>query len=631
MPARSDRPRSDQHRQEPEVPDISVEALKYHPGDVVAEKYRLEELMGQGAMGAVWRARNLALDVDVALKLIHGELVSPESVERLEREAHAAARLEHPSAVRVFDLGKSELGDPFIVMELLRGESLYDLLDRRKTLAPEEAVPLLLPIVSALAAAHGKGIVHRDLKPDNIVLVEQESGVIPKVVDFGIAMVSSPRYERRSTTAGTILGSPDYMSPEQASGDVEQIGPASDVWSLAVVLYETIAGRPPFEAPHPLALLRAIIETDPRTLLGLGVADAKLSAVVDRALTKDLARRFPDMRSFGKALAEWAMSVGIDTDATGASLQAVWAQSSRTSLASFNTEREARISRTSAPRVFTPNHAVWTPTKSPPRGRRIAAAVAGIVAIVAAAFGAVWFFRGKHPASASGARSDATAAPVASPTVNERAEMSAAPASNVPAEATATTPTALASATVASSAPSIATDVAPRATDVRSCVARLFPPDAFEKDASLDALCIETDPRRGAALLRGEIAKHGLVARRTTDPMRIWAQLSWYEMATFALARGRCCEASKLPDFVVPPSVGTCETLAPALEGIEHAARGERDKDTAIAAFRSVAVCIERSHRLNTNLPSPYSYRDPPPGGAETVFRAMLDRAAPAP
>ena len=152
--------------------------------------------------------------------LLRPPRTAPEASSRLLQEARAAARLKHPSIVRVFDFGESEQGDPFIVMELLNGESLAAILRRKKRLSPANAVQTLLPVASALASAHGKGIVHRDLKPDNVLLITDESGaLVPKVVDFGIAKLLSSDPDRPFTLAGEVLGSPDYMSPEQARGE----------------------------------------------------------------------------------------------------------------------------------------------------------------------------------------------------------------------------------------------------------------------------------------------------------------------------------------------------------------------------------------------------------------------------
>jgi len=226
---------------EAEGPEIAVEALRYNRGDMVGEKVRLIELLGQGGMGTVWRAHHLALDVDVAVKLLHGDLIGEETSEQLQREAHAAARLEHPSAVRVYDFGRTELGDSYIVMEYLRGESLAEVLGRRHRLPATEALALLLPVVGAIVAAHARGIIHRDLKPENIVLVESEGFSIPKVVDFGIAKVDAPG--RASVGDGdALLGSPAYMAPEHVLGEAD-VDARSDQFSLAIVLVPQLRRR----------------------------------------------------------------------------------------------------------------------------------------------------------------------------------------------------------------------------------------------------------------------------------------------------------------------------------------------------------------------------------------------------
>ncbi len=294
----------------------------YVPGDVIDGKYRLTRIIGRGGMGAVWLAHNLPLDMDVAVKLIRRDRTAPEAAGRLLQEARAAARLKHPSIVRVFDFGESEQGDPFIVMELLNGESLAAILRRKKRLTPAIAVQTLLPVASALASAHGKGIVHRDLKPDNVLLITDESGaLVPKVVDFGIAKLLSNDPDRPFTLAGEVLGSPDYMSPEQARG-ADNVGEATDVWAFSVVLYEAVAGRRPFDGPNYNSLIAAILTNDPPPIPGLG--DAALWAILQRGLTKNIALRWASMRELGAALAQWAVDQGIEEDVCGNRIAKQW-------------------------------------------------------------------------------------------------------------------------------------------------------------------------------------------------------------------------------------------------------------------------------------------------------------------
>jgi len=310
------------------APRPATQGHKYLAGDVITRKYRLTQVLGEGGMGAVWLARNIALDVDVAIKLIRRDVATLETSQRLLQEARAAARLRHPSIVRVFDFGETEHDDPFIVMEVLSGDSLCEVLGKRGRLPAAEAVRTLLPIVSALSAAHQQGIVHRDLKPDNIVLVSDgDAGMVPKVVDFGIAKLREENVDGSITLAGSILGSPDYMSPEQARGR-DAIDERTDVWSLSVVLYEAISGHVPFEAPNYNALLTAILNDEPVPTFEFAAGDAALWEIIKRGLSKDPDARWPSMRTMGTALAEWLLERDVDTDVAGTSLTAHWMRGS---------------------------------------------------------------------------------------------------------------------------------------------------------------------------------------------------------------------------------------------------------------------------------------------------------------
>ncbi|HVY30619.1 MAG TPA: serine/threonine-protein kinase [Polyangiaceae bacterium] len=297
--------------------------FSYSPGDVIAGKYALEEQLGAGGMGAVFRARNTTIDMPVAIKLIRSDLDRDTLSGRLLQEARAAAKLAHPAIVRVFDVGKTALGDPFIVMELLQGESLATVLDRDHRLSSARAVQLLLPIADALSVAHAKGLIHRDVKPDNVfIAIDEEGQLQPKLVDFGIVKAELPG-QSQLTQVGAVIGSPDYMSPEQARG-LERIDLRSDVWSFAVVLYETIFGETPFRSDNYNALLRLIVETEAPTLLERRVADAELSAIVERGMSKHPDERFASMGQMGRALATWLHERGITEDACGVSIEARW-------------------------------------------------------------------------------------------------------------------------------------------------------------------------------------------------------------------------------------------------------------------------------------------------------------------
>jgi eukaryotic-like serine/threonine-protein kinase len=277
-------------------------------------------------MGVVWSARNIDLDSAVAIKLLSSEVDHPEMHERLLVEARSAAKLAHPAIVNVFDIGETASGEPFIVMELLRGNSLGAMLALHGRIAAVQAVALLLPIADALSFAHQRGIVHRDVKPDNIFIVEDEGFCRPKLVDFGIVKVQRTENTHHLTRAGTIMGSPDYLSPEQARGD-EDIDHLADVWALSVVLYEMISGRLPFSAGNYNALLWQIAQETPPSLLDLAAADRELAALVARGLNKSRRERVSSMEEMGQALAAWLSKQGVGQDICGNALERKWLRS----------------------------------------------------------------------------------------------------------------------------------------------------------------------------------------------------------------------------------------------------------------------------------------------------------------
>lgn len=298
---------------------------RYEPGVVVAQKFQLVRVLGEGGMGSVWVAKNLALDVHVALKLIRAELARsvPGLEDRLLQEARAAASIEHPAVIKIFDFGLTELRDPYIAMELLTGESLGGILKRRGKLNPVRAVQTLLPITDALLAAHDAGIVHRDLKPDNIFLARGAGNRLePKVLDFGIA-----KFDQKAapslTSVGTVLGSPAYMSPEQARGEAD-VDRRSDIWALCVVLYEVITGRLPFYGENYNALLYAILEGQPKTFSELGINEPLLWSIIARGLEKDRTRRCNDMFELGRGLALWLLDRGVQEDVCNALIKSKW-------------------------------------------------------------------------------------------------------------------------------------------------------------------------------------------------------------------------------------------------------------------------------------------------------------------
>jgi eukaryotic-like serine/threonine-protein kinase len=265
--------------------------------DVLADRYELAEPLGAGGMSRVVAAHDRLLHRRVAVKLIRDELVGDEaSRQRLLREARAAAGLHHPHTVAVFDVGQDEQR-PFIVMELIEGETLADRLRREGRLEPAEAVRIVSAVLEALAAAHARGLVHRDVKPSNILL-PAEGGV--KLADFGIAKELSG-LSAGLTATGRVLGTPRYLAPEQAAG--HDATPASDLYALGAVLYECLAGRPPFEAENPLAVALAHQQQAvPPLSDAVPGLPATLEVVVERALAKQPADRHADARQMREAL-----------------------------------------------------------------------------------------------------------------------------------------------------------------------------------------------------------------------------------------------------------------------------------------------------------------------------------------
>lgn len=295
---------------------------EHAPGDLLGDRYRLIAPIGEGGMGAVWRAESLSLGWDVAIKLMHGELRSPDSAARFAREAKAAVVLEHPSIVRVFDFGETQYGEPYLVMELINGESLADLMDLHGTFRDTVAVQMMLPIADALVAAHARGIVHRDLKPGNIVMAAHgdEGARLPKLVDFGLALRVDSSIRDRISLAGELAGSPGYMAPEQSVSGLE-VGPAADIWAFSVVLYELVTGVAPFRGATLEALFTAVLHEEPRPITELVPgADEGLWAILRRGLRKAPNERWPSMAELSAELVEWALDHGAIIDVTGAPL-----------------------------------------------------------------------------------------------------------------------------------------------------------------------------------------------------------------------------------------------------------------------------------------------------------------------
>ena len=284
---------------------------KHHPGVLISGKYRLLRLLGSGGMGSVWAARNELTDRDFAIKFLLSSLArNTEALQRFFHEARACGQIKHPAVVDVYDMGQAEDGSPYLVMELLEGEGFDQRLARSGTFRPGEGAAWLAFIARGLEEAHVRGLVHRDLKPGNIFFALDDRGdVIPKVLDFGISKATTPGADDLvKTTTGAVLGSPAYMSPEQARGEPDIDGRA-DVWSLGVILFEALTGSLPFDAPNYNALMMTIITRPHRPAheLSPGVP-VEISRIIDRCLAKDRSQRIGTARELAELLETAAAS-----------------------------------------------------------------------------------------------------------------------------------------------------------------------------------------------------------------------------------------------------------------------------------------------------------------------------------
>ncbi|HEX4453868.1 MAG TPA: serine/threonine-protein kinase [Kofleriaceae bacterium] len=221
-----------------------AEQRQLAPGTMLDDKYRIDELLAVGGMGAVYVGTHIKLRKRIAIKVLNPGLATPLMIERFHREAITASQIGHEGIAQVTDLGMSSSGEPFLVMELLEGESLASRLKHAAPLPIDIACELGCMILSPLDAAHRAGIIHRDLKPDNVFLVRQSRGELVKLLDFGISRAQGLETEFRLTTTGLVLGTPYYMSPEQARGD-SAITLAADIYSFGVILYEMLVGQVP--------------------------------------------------------------------------------------------------------------------------------------------------------------------------------------------------------------------------------------------------------------------------------------------------------------------------------------------------------------------------------------------------
>lgn len=272
-------------------------------GTVLDQGYRLVRLISQGGMGNVYEAVQLRLDRRVAVKILAGVLAdNDEALARFRREVKITSRLAHPHIVQLLDFGATAAGQPYLVTEYLEGEDLEQRLARVGRMPLAAALPIVRQVVSALSAIHARAVIHRDLKPGNVLLLSVDDGAsdFVKLLDFGISKIATSITEL--TRPSSMLGTPEYMSPEQADGRAADVDHRSDQWALACLTWHMLSGRPPFAGPDLDHLLRQITADDPPPLLAAAPdLPPALEGVLRRGLAKRQTHRFPTVKAFLRA------------------------------------------------------------------------------------------------------------------------------------------------------------------------------------------------------------------------------------------------------------------------------------------------------------------------------------------
>ncbi len=291
-------------------------------GAIVADRYRILEKLGEGGMGTVYLAEHVKMGRMSAIKVISKSLTQDaDAIARFNREAANASRINHPNVCAIYDFGETEDGVIYLAMEFIEGESLTDLIDREGALAPKRAADIARQTAEALEAAHEYGIVHRDLKPDNIMITKTRGGSDhAKVVDFGIAKAAGGDEKQNVTKTGLVVGTPEYMSPEQLSGDA--VDGRSDIYSLALVFFRMLTGTLPFQADTAQEAMIKRLTDEPLKLkdaLPEGGFPTALQIVMDRALQRLPSDRYSSAAEFGadvagtvSAMADVAPAVDVD-------------------------------------------------------------------------------------------------------------------------------------------------------------------------------------------------------------------------------------------------------------------------------------------------------------------------------
>ncbi len=280
-------------------------------GDVIQNKYKIVRMIGHGGMGAVYEGENMAIARRVAIKVLLKMAAGQQGVvERFEREAQAAGRIGNDHILEVLDMGTLDDGDYFMVMEYLDGENLQERIDRNGKLAPQEIAPLARQLLTGLQAAHDAGIIHRDLKPENVFILKEKAGRpdYVKIIDFGISKFTQLGGDMKMTATGAVMGTPYYMSPEQAKG-VSAADSRSDLYAVGVIIYRAITGQVPFDGQTFNELLfKIVLSPLPNAREFVPDLDPAFESIIHKAMAREAEDRFQTANEFIDALAQWEQS-----------------------------------------------------------------------------------------------------------------------------------------------------------------------------------------------------------------------------------------------------------------------------------------------------------------------------------